>query len=192
MTAVLESGLPPGPSMVITPNPALYPAGNGLVEETKNYAEGIQHIQLTLTSVKVAVADSDAFGGTRLAYLPNRNYIFLGGKMNLTWTKDGTGIVTSENPKAALGTAIATNATLSSTMINLINGGSGGTSLGTGLTGTLQLQSNDNVTAIPYVGVADSATSGLFLNVGVNPTGDGSVTFSGTIDLWYVDLGAAP
>lgn len=191
MTSVLEVG-GPVPNFVFAPNALLAPAAQGTVEETKNVAEGIQHITLTLTAVKVSVADADAYGGTLLGYLPNRNYIFLGGKMNLTWTKDGTGIVTGENPKAALGTAAASNATLSSTMINLINGGAGGTSLGTGLTGTLRIQSNDNVTAIPYVGVADSATSSLYLNLGVNPTGDGSVLFTGTIDLWYVDLGGTP
>lgn len=191
MTAVLELG-GPVPNLVFVPNALLAPAAGGTVEETRNIAEGIQHLTLTLTNLKVTVLDANAYGGTLLGYLPNKNFIFLGGKMNLTYAKDGTGILSTENPKAALGTVVASNSTLSSTMINLINGGAGGTSLGATLTGTLQIQSNDNVTAIPYVGVADSATSGLFLNLSVNPTTDGYVLFSGTIDLWYIDLGGTP
>lgn len=175
--------------VIFAPNALLAPGGNGTVEQTQIHIKGVEKVQLTLTAVKVSITDALAYGSALLGYLPNTNYLFLGGEANFTWAKDGTGIVTGENPKVAVGTAAASNATLSSTMINLINGGSGGSSLGTGLTGTVKMHSNDNVTAVPYVGIANSATTGIYLNGAVNPTGDGYVTISGTLSMYFLDLG---
>jgi hypothetical protein len=75
-------------------------------------------------------------------------------------------------------------------MSNLINGGAAaGTALASGLTATWRYHSNDNVTAIPFVGMADSTTLGVYLNAAVNPTGDGTLTITGTIDLFFINLG---
>lgn len=189
MTTVLDLGTPPHASFTFVPNPLLPAAGTGTIEQVRSYAEAIQHIRLTLTSVVISITDALAYGSALLGYLPDKNLIFLGGECNFTWIKDGTGIVTGELPKLAVGTAAASNATLSSTMINLINGGSGGSAVASGLTGSLFISSNDNVTAIPYVGITDSATTGLYLNGAVNPTGDGTLTVSGTIDMYFIDLG---
>lgn len=179
------------PNLEFTPNPLIPAAYTGaLVEEVKNAAEAIQHIRLQLTNVKVVIADADAYGGTLLGYLPDKNMVFIGGEANLTWSKDGAGILTAENPKLAFGRAAASNATLASTMSNMINGGAAaGTAIGTGLTGTWQYHSADNVTAPPYLACADSATSPIYLNASVNPTGDGYLLISGTVDLYFIDLG---
>lgn len=189
MPTILDLGTPPHASFTFVPNPLLPAAGTGTIEETRSYAEAVQHIRLQLTSVVISITDALAYGSALLGYLPDKNLIFLGGESNLTWIKDGTGIVTGELPKIAFGTAAASNATLSATMINLINGGAGGTAVASGLTGTHVMHSNDNVTAIPYVGIADGPTTGLYANAAVNPTGDGTLTISGTIDLYFIDLG---
>lgn len=179
----------PRPSLPFAPNALLPPANAGQVMQVLNHATAVQRIRLTLTSVKVSIADADAYGGTLLGYMPDKNFIWLGGEANLTWVKDGAGILTSENPKVAIGQAIATNATLSSTMSDLINGGStGGSSIGTGLTGSVVMHSNDNATPA-LVFLDDAATLGIFLNSSVNPTGDGTILYSGTVDLYFIDLG---
>lgn len=187
---VLDTGLPPRPAFTFAPNALLTPAGAGTVEQVMNHVGGFQRIKLTLTNVKVVVTDALAYGSALLGYLPNSNLVFIGGETNLTYAKDGTGILSTENPKFALGRAAASNATLSSTMSNMINGGAAaGTAIGATLTGAVQFHSNDNVTAIPFLAVLDSATSGVYLNLSVNPTGDGSVVFNGDIDLYFINLG---
>lgn len=179
----------PVPRMGFTPNPLLPPAGLGVVEQPLMHANGIQRIRLNVTNLVIyMVGTTTAFGGTLLGYLPTRNLIFLGGEVNLTWTKDGAGIATGDTPKFAVGTVVASNATLSTTMQNLINGAAGGTALASGLTGLMQLHSNDNGTPA-LVFLPDSATQGIFFNVGgaISVT-LGTLTVSGTIDLFYIDL----
>lgn len=178
----------PHPALQFAPN-TLLPANNyGQVMQTHSHAKGGQYIRLNLINVKVLVADSDAFGSVLLGYLPDKNFVKYGAEFNLTWTKDGTGIVTGENPKVAFGTAAASNSTLSSTMIDIVAGGSGGTSLGTGLTGTVVGHSNDDASP-SLTFIDDSATSPIYMNVAVNPTSDGSVIFNGTLDVYLLDTG---
>lgn len=178
------------PRMGFTPNPLLPPATLGVVEQPLNYAEAIQHIRLNLTSVVISITDALAYGSSLLGYLPNRNFIFVGGELNVTsFVKDGVGILAAEAPKLAIGTAAASNATLSLTMSNLINGGStGGTAVAATLTGTLDIHSADNATP-GLVWMPNSTTLGIFLNSSVNPTGDGTITITGTLDLFFIDLG---
>lgn len=179
----------PVPRMGFTPNPLLPPAGLGVVEQPMMHANGIQRIRLNVTNLVISmVGTTTAFGGTLLGYLPNRHLIFLGGETNLTWTKDGTGIATGDTPKFAVGSAVASNTTLSTTMQNLINGAAGGTALASGLTGLMQLHSNNNGTPA-LVFLPTSATQGIFFNVGgaISVT-LGTLTVSGTIDLFYIDL----
>lgn len=180
----------PVPRLGFTPNPLLPPAGVGVVEQPLMHADGVQHIRLNLTSVVISITDALAYGSALLGYMPNRNFVFVGGELNITaWTKDGVGIVTGELPKLAVGTVIASNATLSSTMSNLINGGStGGTAVAAGLTGTFDIHSCDNATP-GLVFMPNSATLGIFLNSSVNPTGDGTLTVTGTLDMYFIDLG---
>jgi len=181
----------PTPLELSSPTPSfpITPFANG-VALAANHARAIQHVRLTLTNVVLTITDSLAYGSVKLGYIPDVNAICLGGEANLTCVKDGAGIVTGELPKLAIGSAAASNATLSSTMSNIINGGAtAGTALAAGLSAPWQFHSQDNVTAIPFVGLADSPTTGIYLNAAVNPTGDGTLTISGTIDLYFVNLG---
>lgn len=173
----------PAPAFVFTP------LKSG-VEQVSNNARAIQHIRISLTGVVLAITDALAYGSVLLGYIPDRNVVFVGAEANLSCVKDGVGILTGELPKLAFGTAAASNATLSSTMTNLLNGGAAaGTALAAGLTALWQYHSNDNATAIPFVGLNDSATTAIYLNGSVNPTGDGTLTITGTADLFFIDLG---
>src|SRR4026208_1594714 len=100
MTAVMEHK--PATPMVFTVNPLL-PVGQ--VEQSKSNLAPIKHIQLQLTSARLRIADADACGSILLGSLPDRNHIFIGGEANLSCVKDGTGILSSEQPKLAVGSA---------------------------------------------------------------------------------------
>lgn len=172
----------PVPECIFTP-------AQGIIAQVLNHAAGIQKIRLQLTGVVLTITDALAYGSVDLGLVPDRNYVFVGGEGDLSCVKDGVGIVTGELPKLAVGTAAASNATLSSTMINMINGGAGGTALASGLTATWKIHSNDNVTAIPYLAIGDSATTHIYLNAAVNPTADGTLTITGSLTLYFIDLG---
>lgn len=176
----------PVPNFVFSSNALLAPLG--VVTQALNHANPVHRIQLQLDSVRIVITDALAYGGVLLGYLPNTNLIWCGGEMNLTWVKDGTGIVTGELPKLALGSAAASNATLSTTMQDLINGGAGGTAVASGLTGSIDIHSADNATPA-LVFLTNSATKGVYLNAAVNPTGDGYITVSGTIDMRFISTG---
>jgi hypothetical protein len=183
MPTPLDTGLPPHPNFIFTPVAAA-------VTQTAMRAEAIQRIRLTITGAVLSITDALAYGSVLLGYVPDKNMVFIGGEADLSCVKDGAGILTSELPKIAFGTAAASNATLSSTMSNLINGGAtAGTALASGLTATWRYHSNDNASAIPYVGIADTATTAIYLNASVNPTGDGTLTITGTVDLYFLMLG---
>lgn len=144
----------------------------------------VRHTRLTLTDFVVLVTNSNEYGGTKLCDLPDSNMLLLGVEADLICTKDGTGIVTGELPEVALGTAIATNATLAGTMEDVLLG----KALASGLTPPYVNHTNDQAT--PHLEFFDDSASGaLFLNVAVDPTGDGSLTISGTFDFYYLDTG---
>lgn len=177
----------PVPNFVFAPNLLLPPLGT--VTQTLNYANPVHRIQLQLDSARLTITDALAYGSILLGYLPNANLIWCGGEMNLTFVKDGTGIATGDLPKLSLGTAAASNATLSSTMSNLINGGStAGTAVASGLTGSFDIHSCDNATP-GLVFMPNSATLGVYLNGAVNPGADGYITLSGVVDMRFIGLG---
>jgi hypothetical protein len=154
----------------LTPNTA------ALVTQT---ARGgiIRRATLKLSAVVVAVTAALDYGSVKLADLPNGNLLFLGAVANLTQTS--TGIDTSAaNVDVAVGTAAASNAVLSGTMLNLvpkIDSTAGGVV--------------DGASATANIAVFATSNTDVFLNVAAATTIDGSVIVSGTIDLFYLDLG---
>ena len=160
------------------------------ITQSRGNLNPVKHIQLTLTSARLDISDANAYGSILLGYLPDRNFVFLGGEFNLSCVKDGTGILSTEQPKVAVGTAAASNATLSSTMSDMINGGStGGLELAATLTAAADAHSHDNASGFTILYIGDGATTGIYLNSSVNPTGDGYMLITGTIDLYFLDTG---
>ncbi len=183
-------------NLVFTPNviPTLGPTGlgaGGSVVPSQDHARPVHKLRLQLTGVVLQDLAANHYGSVLLGYLPDSNFIVLGSEANLAWTKDGTGIATGDTPKLAFGTAAASNAVLSSTMSNLLNGGAAsGTAVASGLTGTWKYHSNANASAA-NVWMGASATLGVYMNISGTNTGDGTLTITGTLDLYVVDLGNA-
>lgn len=132
----------------------------------------------------VTVTDALAYGSAQLVDLADTNYIIFAAEADFVCTKDGAGILAAEQPNVAVGTAAASNATLTGAMINVIDI--------TQLAGTLvaAFEEHSNGNASPgLVFLGDAAANQLFLNVAVNPTGDGTLSVTGRFDVYLLDVG---
>jgi hypothetical protein len=148
----------------------------------------VRRARLTLTNFSIAVTQALDYGGSKLVDLPDRNMLLLGVEVDCTVVKQGNtnGIVAATDLDMAVGTATASNATLASAMINVIEKVDIDTDA---LSVAFEAHSNDNATSTFPLRVADGASTALFMNISCAITADSSVTVSGTIDIYYVDLG---
>lgn len=150
--------------------------GTGVTQTSKGAI--IRRATLTLTNVAVAVTAALDYGSSKLADLPNGNILYLGGIANLTFVS--AGIDTSNaNVDVAVGTAAASNATLATTMLNLIPK----------IDATSGAVVKGAATSTEAAKVFATSTSSFYLNVAAATTIDGTVTVSGTIEFFYIDLG---
>jgi hypothetical protein len=151
---------------------------------TPNTASGIKAVQEALVPRKavfhidttIAVTAALDYGSVKLCDLPTGTCLILGALADGVVTGTGTGFDVA-NVDVAVGTAAASNATLSSTMVNVMSKLDG-----TAVTGVVQ---GANTAALEVEGT----TPDLFLNVAVALTGDGTVRFVGRIEVLYLDLG---
>ena len=144
----------------------------------------VRETKLTLTNLVIAVSNANAYGGTKICDLPDSNMVIMGVEADLSVVKDGSGILTGELPGVAIGTAVASNAVLSGAMIDVMTE----KALGSGL--TVPYDQHTNGQSTPALSFPDdSATGALYLNAAVNPTGDGTLTITGAITLYYLDTG---
>jgi len=180
MLDLLDSNLP-GASITA----ATYATLDATVAGTSAGNVQIQKLRLTLTAAVVSATNANKYGSLLLLTWPNTNLKLLRARMNLVGTKDGTQIATGDQPTVALGSAAASNTTLSSTMIDTTDI----LTLATGLTPAAQ--KNGNSTQADR-NIAAGATNRIYLNIGATGNtggGTGTVTFAGTIDLYFVDFG---
>lgn len=161
-------------------------AGTGVVIQDNTLIP--RKARLTLTNFAIAVLAANDYGGTKLLDLPDRNLLILGIEVDCVVTKQGNtnGIVAATDITMAIGTAVASNATLSGTMIDIIEG--------TAITpDTLAVDfekhTNDQATAVFPKKIADADAAALYMNIAAAITADSSVTVNGTIDIFYIDLG---
>lgn len=148
-----------------------------------------QKVTFTLAGTEISVAAADDFGSVKLCDLPDKNLHLLAVEVDLVVTKAGTtnGIVAATDLDMAIGTAAASNTTLATTMIDVIE----------------KVDINDDALVVDFeaisVGqstaafplqIADGASNSLFINLSPgNITADDSVSLTGTVDLYFVDLG---
>lgn len=142
-------------------------------------AAGIRRERIAFRNVVVPVAAADDFGSIKLLDYPNGNLMVLGAVVALT-AAIGGGIAALANVDIAVGSAVASAATLASTMLDVvpkIDVTAGGVVAGKS-TGTEALK------------VLTASSSALYLNVGGSTiTTDGTVTLNGYVDVLFIDLG---
>ena len=146
--------------------------------------------RLQLSGETLSVDADDDYGSLQLLDLPDRNLAILGLEADLVLTKAGTtnGLEAAVDLDVGIGTAAASAQTLASAMIDLIEKVDvDDNALAVDFEAVMVGQS----TAAPPVFIADGASNGIYLNVGVPAgiTADDSISVSGWVDLWVVDLG---
>lgn len=176
--------------------PAGSSAGGGAV--TANAAGGVtalfdrmravRHVRLVLADVSIAVLAANDYGGVKLCDIADTNIMLLAIEANLELVKGLTenGIVGTTDVTVAVGTAVASNATLSGAMVNVLTGIA---LTATDETPAYQIHSQADATLNYPIELADAATLALYLNVAASITANDTITASGTVDLYFVDIG---
>lgn len=149
-----------------------------------------QKATLNLSAEVLTCLAANDYGSLELMTWPDRNIHLLGVEVNLSLVKGNvsTGIVAATDLDMAIGTALASNQTLATTMLDVIEKSDHDASE---LTVTYQATALGQSTATMPKQIADSATSKLFLNCGLpgGITVNDTLTVTGQVDLYFVDLG---
>jgi len=170
----------------LTPTGAVstFTAGTG-VAITSNVGGPGTTLRLTLTNALVTVTNANNYGSLKILTWPNTNLAVLSARFNLTCVKDGTGLLATDTPHVAVGSAAASNKTLATTMVDTVEQVT--------LAGTLSAAAQQNG---PHTAgnryIAAGASNYLYLNAGVSANGggvDGTLTVSGTVDIFFDDYG---
>jgi len=148
----------------------------------------LRKVTIQLAAASVAIAESEDYGSILLVDLPDTNMRVYSVEIDLELVKAETenGLIDTTDLTVGLGSAAASNATLSGTMIDRQEV--------TALTATdaspaWQDHSAANGTlAVPYE-IADAATSKIYLNAAASIAADDTFTATGTITIIYLDLG---
>jgi len=146
---------------------------------------------LTLNAVPVAVTDASAYANIQVYDFPKGRIQILGVIGSLYWavTTARTTINDSASLTWALGTVVASNITLATTMIDLA---AKATKVLAAATTALNTISETALSASVQFDGSGTAKD-MFLNVGFETNtdidGDGTLTATGTITITWVDLG---
>ncbi|NJL70940.1 MAG: hypothetical protein HC888_04640 [Candidatus Competibacteraceae bacterium] len=167
-------------------NKADFAAVGAGVAQTFDYPVAVRRARLTLTDATVTILEANDYGSLELCTLPDKNIIVLACEADLSIVKDNTtnGVVAATDLDVAIGTAAASNATLSSTMVNVLAKQDVDTDAV-----TVTMQAHSLASTPVLLGIVDAATNKLYLNVAASITADDGVTVSGTIDVFFIDLG---
>ena len=148
-----------------------------------------QMATLVLDGFTITVDEGDDFGGTKLLDLPDSNILLLGVEIDCVVTKAGTtdGIVAATDLDMSIGTAVASNATLSGAMLDVIEKVDIDTNA---LEVDFEAHSADQDTAKFPISISDGASSALYMNLATGDiTASDSVSVDGKIRIYYIDLG---
>ena len=170
------------PEVFLTPG-----APAPFITEDFHYTKGMQYIRLRLSNLKITVTAANDYGSFALCTFPETNFIVVAAEANLTLVKGNTatGIVAATGLDVSLGMAAASNNALTGTMVNIlpvVEADAG--------TVTDVVQANSLATTPVLLGVLEASTNQLFLNVAPDGaiTVDDSVTFSGTVDIFILNV----
>lgn len=168
-------------------------AKNGATVTATEYGTSTLHqTKLTLAATPLAVTDSLAYLGVKIYDFPEGRILVLGVTSSLQWavtTARDTTINDSASLTWAVGTATASNATLATTMVDLIPKttkvlAAATTALNTASTAALAASAHFDGT-----GTAKDAYLNAAFETATDIDGDGTLTATGTVTITWVQLG---
>ena len=169
---------------------SLLPGAGDVGTSIDRQFHAVQRVRINLDAVVVSITAALDYGSAQLLDFSDRNIMMLGCETNVEMTKGGavTGIVAATDLDVGLGSEPASAQTLATTMVNIIEQQNEDAA---DLTPAALYDSHAQATATPASVLPDSATCGVYWNIGipVPVTVDDTVTLSGTVDLVYIDLG---
>lgn len=148
--------------------------------------EGLRRLRLTLTNVLLTLAGSTTScvaNETLLTWPATSNIALHNARMSLTCVKDGVTLLSTDQPLVAVGHAVTA-------LSDLSTAGAKDTIDAVTLAGTLSAVAQKNGPATPAVRYIPKGASNIVnLAVGISTKAGGTLTVSGTVDLFYVDFG---
>lgn len=152
----------------------------GVVATFQNKA-ALQHVRLTVSGLVIAITAALDYGSELLGTLPDKNIRLVSVEADLTLTKDGSEIVAATDLAAAIGSAAASNTTLTGAMADMLSSQALTDDVDPAILQAFEFADLD---------IVDAAANEIYLNVSsADISGDGDVTANGTIDLYFFDLG---
>lgn len=145
---------------------------------------GTQKLSLKLTNVLLTLAGSttSCCASEAIVTWPNSNLNIRGARMNLICVKDGATLLAADTPLVGLGSVAASVSTLATTAIDTVNS--------VALAGTLSAVAQKNGAATTGDRqIAAGTTNKVFLNTGISTKAGGTLTVSGTVDIFFEDFG---
>lgn len=144
---------------------------------------GLRSTVLTLTAQTVTASAANDYGSLLLFTFPASQILLLGIAVNLATTQSGFAANNGTDVTFALGSAAASNTSLTSTMVDLVASTAGtGTTAGT-------LAATTTPTEAPKYKAASTA---VYLNISdAVTTGTGTLTCTGTVKVLWWDSGSA-
>lgn len=148
----------------------------------------VKDLVFRLSSKSLAVGQALDYGSFKLCDLPDTNLLLLSVEVVMTIVKGGVtnGLVAATPLDMAIGTAAASNATLSATMLDVIEKADVDTAA---LSVTWLAHSSDQLTAVFPLKLADGPSNGLWINCAAAITADDALSLTGTVRVRYIDLG---
>lgn len=177
---------------VIT-NTAAAGAVNGATVSAAEYGDGVVHkTVLTLAATPLTVTDALAYAGVKVYDFPEGRLHVLGVTASLQWAVTSARVSTINDSASltwGLGTATASNATLATTMVDLLPKttkvlAAAAAALNTASTAALAAAAQFDGT-----GTASDAFLNAAFETGTDIDADGTMTATGTITITWINLG---
>ena len=149
-----------------------------------------RHVRYSLTNTAFTITAANDFGGVAFANLPDSNLCIVGAEINGTFSFGGD-YAANDDVVFGIGTAAAAANPVATTAVNVIPA-TNLTDIVLAGVSVAAVARASAVGAFSGLYVPDAPGNQLFLNASSTDTqlaADGSVTFNGTIDVFYMDFG---
>lgn len=167
---------------------SLDPAVANLATLREDEAQCVRKVTISLDSFVLDLEADDDYIGLKVADMPDSNLLYLSVEVDLECVKGETsnGLEAATDMTLAVGTAIASNSTLATTMQDLVELDA---LTATDASPLWQAHSLDQTTIpMPYQR-PDAASNAIYLNLAASVTADDTLTCTGSITVRYIDLG---